>query len=97
MSGFFLSSVQNCSLAEYIHVMMHVIQNVHRVRRRANRNAFVAIKYRNVIAVICCGHAKRHAINYMNVDGIDVKLNAIVTIAVHVLPVYCDHARVVKR
>lgn len=93
----FLFSVQNCLLAVYIHVKKHVIQNVHRVRKRANRNAYVAIKRRNVIAVIWCGHAKRYAINFMNVEGIDVKPNAIVTIVVHVLPVYCDHARAVKR
>lgn len=92
-----LDSVQNCLHAGYIHVMKCVMPNVHRAQRRANRNVYAEIKRRNVIAVIWCGHAKRHAINCLNVDGIDAKLSAIVTIVALVLPVYCDRARAAKR
>lgn len=77
--------------------MMRVMPNVHRVRKKANRSAYVAIKHKNEIAVTCCGHVKRLAINYSSVEGIVVKLNVIVVIVARVQPVYYDHAHVERR
>lgn len=90
-------SVQNCLPAVYIHAMSHATRNVHRVRRRANSNACVAIKHRSVIAAAWCGHAKKRAINYMNVDDTDAKSNAMVVTAARVRRACWDHARAAKR
>lgn len=68
--------------------MSHATPNVHRVRRRANSNVCVVIRHRNVIAVAWCGHAKKHAINHMNVDDTDAKSNATVVTADRV-PLAC--------
>lgn len=95
--SFWFYSVRNCSHAVYIHATKSVIRCAHRVPRRANRNAFVAIRHRNAIAVTWCGHAKRYAIIYMNVDGIDAKSNAIAATVAHAQPDYCDHAHAAKR
>lgn len=90
-------SVRNYSLAVYTHAMMRAMQNVHHARRRANRNVYVAVKYRSVIAVTWCGRVKRPVINYSNAEDIGAKSNAIAVTAVHARPDYYDRVHAEKR
>lgn len=77
-------SVQKFWHAECISVMKFVMKSVRHVRRRASKNVYAGTKHRSVTAVIWNGLVKKLAINYLNVENTDAKLNAIVETTVSV-------------
>lgn len=92
----------NCSARNYwrvvfTHAIKSVTMNVHRARKKANRNVYVEAKRWNVTAIVWYGIVTNCAISYLNVDCIDAKRNATVETAAIAQMGYWGHALAVKK
>lgn len=81
---------------EYTFVITFVMMSALRARKKVNKNAYAAAKYRSVIVISRIGLVEKLVINCLSVEFTGVQINAIVENVVCVQMDYCDHAHAEK-